>query len=57
MEDNYFGFNVGKVLVGILRMLKEKGIVEEKAILDLLWEAKDPQFPWSRDDIKDDAVN
>ena len=26
---------------------------EEQAILDLLWEAKDSHFPWTREDIKE----
>ena len=52
MEDKHFGFDVGQVLVGILKMLKDKGIADEEAILDLLWEAKDPLFPWDKNDIK-----
>jgi hypothetical protein len=53
MEDNYFGFDPGKLAIGILKLLKEKGLLDEKAILDLLWEVKDPKFPWSKSDIKE----
>jgi hypothetical protein len=53
MENEFFGFNVSNVLVGILRLMKQKGILEEREILDILWEAKDAQFPWTREDIKD----
>jgi uncharacterized protein (UPF0335 family) len=53
MAEDYFGFDVGKIVVGILKMMKDKGITDEDAILDLLWEAKDPAFPWSREDIKE----
>jgi hypothetical protein len=53
MENEIFGFNVSNVLVGILRLMKQKSILEEQEILDILWEAKDAQFPWTREDIKD----
>jgi len=53
MEETYMGFNVGKLVVDILKLLHEKGILEEVEILDILWEAKDPYFPWSKADIKD----
>ena len=53
MENEFFGFNVSDVLVGILRLMKQKGILEEKEILDMLWEAKEAQFPWTKEDIKD----
>ena len=53
MESEFFGFNVSNVLVGILRLMKQKGILEEQEILDILWEAKDAQFPWTKEDIKD----
>jgi predicted nucleic acid-binding protein len=53
MESESFGFNVSSVLVGILRLMKQKGILEEQEILDILWEAKDAQFPWTKEDIKD----
>jgi hypothetical protein len=52
MESEFFGFNVSNVLVGILRLMKQKGILEEQEILDILWEAKDAQFPWTKEDIK-----
>lgn len=52
MEEKYLGFDVGQVMVGVLKMLKAKGIFEEEDILDLLWEAKDPLFPWDKNDIK-----
>ncbi len=29
MESEFFGFNVSEVLVGILRLMKQKGILEE----------------------------
>jgi hypothetical protein len=53
MESEFFGFNVSDILVGILRLMKQKGILQEKEILDLLWEAKEAQFPWTKEDIKD----
>lgn len=53
MDSTYMGFDLGKVIIGTLKMLKEKGLIEEKAILDLLWEAKDAHFPWTREDIKE----
>jgi hypothetical protein len=53
MEEDYFGFNVGKVLVGMLKLLKEKGVLEEQEILDMLWEAKEPRFPWTKNEIKE----
>jgi len=53
MEKEFFGFNIPNVMVSLLRLMKQKGILEEKEILDILWEAKDAQFPWSKEDIKD----
>ncbi len=53
METDYFGFHVGKVLVGIIRHLKQRGVLEESEILDVFWEAKDPLFPWSKEEIKE----
>jgi len=35
MQEDYFGFNVGQVLVGMLKLLKEKGVLEEQEILDI----------------------
>ena len=53
MEESYFGFDLGKLVLGTLRLLKEKGLVEESAVIDLLWEAKEATFPWTRADIKE----
>ena len=53
MESDFFGFDVPNLLVGILRLMKQKGILEEQEILDILWEAKGAQFPWTKEDIKD----
>lgn len=53
MEENYLGFNVGKVLFSVIRLLKQKEVLTEDEILDLLWEAKDPLFPWSKSEIKE----
>ena len=53
MEGSYMGFDLAKVMIGTLKILNEKGLLEEKAILDLLWEAKDSHFPWTREDIKE----
>ena len=53
MESSYMGFDLSKVVIGMLKMMKEKGLLDEKAILDLLWEAKDSHFPWTREDIKE----
>jgi len=53
METDYFGFHVGKVLVGIIRLLQQRGILEESEILEILWEAKEARFPWSKEEIKE----
>jgi hypothetical protein len=53
MDDVYYGFKTGEVVIGLIKILKAKGVLEEKEILDLLWEAKEPLFPWSRTDIKE----
>jgi hypothetical protein len=53
MQQDYFGFNVGELLVGILRLLKQREILKEEEILDLLWEVKEPLFPWDRQEIKE----
>jgi len=53
MEDEYFGFNVGQLVVGMIRLLKQRGVLEEQEVLDLLWDAKEPAFPWSKADIKE----
>ncbi|MBI5569722.1 MAG: hypothetical protein HY914_07240 [Desulfomonile tiedjei] len=55
MEDqcSYMGFNIGKVVIGMLKLMKQKGLLEDQEILDLLWDAKDPLFPWNRQDIKE----
>ncbi len=53
MNDDYFGFNVGKLVVEVLKLLKEKGVLEEEEILEILWEAKDPHFPWNKNEIKE----
>ncbi len=47
------GFDLEKVVIELLRLLKNKGALTENEILDILWEAKDPFFPWSKQDIKD----
>ena len=46
-------FNQEKVVIELLKALKNKGILTEDEVLDILWEAKDPFFPWSKSDIKD----
>jgi hypothetical protein len=53
VDENYYGFNIGQVVIGILKLLKNKGILEEQEILDLLWDAKEPLFPWTKQDIKE----
>lgn len=53
MEREFFGFDIPNVMVSLLRVMKQKGILEEQEILDILWEAKDAQFPWSKEDIKE----
>jgi hypothetical protein len=53
MKEDYFGFNVGQILVAMLKLLKEKGVLEEEEILDMLWEAKEPLFPWTKQEIKE----
>ena len=53
MENEFFGFDISRVMVSLLRLMKQKGLLEEQEILDILWEAKDAQFPWSKQDIRD----
>ncbi len=53
MESEFFGFDVANVLLGVLRLMKKKGILEEQEILEILWEAKGAQFPWTKHDIKE----
>ncbi len=53
METEFFCFNIQNVLVSLLRLMKKKGVLEEQEILDILWEAKDAQFPWTKEDIKE----
>jgi hypothetical protein len=52
MED-YYGFQPGRVMIGLLKVLKQKGILEESEVLDILWDAKEPLFPWTKTDIKE----
>jgi len=53
MQEDYFGFNVGELVVNLLRILRQRGILEEDEVLDILWEAKEPLFPWDRQQIKE----
>lgn len=53
MQQDYFGFNVGELLVNLLRLLRQRGILEEEEILNILWEAKEPLFPWDKQQIKE----
>jgi hypothetical protein len=53
MEKEFFGFNIPSVVVSLLRLMKQKGVLEEQEILDILWEAKEPQFPWTKEDIRE----
>ncbi len=53
MEEKYYGFDVGRVVIGALKLLKDKGYLDEEEVLDLLWESKDALFPWDRSDIKE----
>jgi len=53
MQQDYFGFNVGELVVNLLRILRQRGILEEDEVLDILWEAKEPLFPWDRQQIKE----
>jgi hypothetical protein len=52
MEQDAFGFNIGAIMVGILRLMKQKGLLTEDEILDVLWDAKDPLYPWNKQEIK-----
>ena len=53
MEDTPGGFNVGKALIEVMKVMKKKGVLSEQEVLDILWESKDPLFPWTKQDIKD----
>ena len=46
-------FNQEKVVIELLKVLRHKGLLTEDEVLNILWEAKDPFFPWSKTDIKD----
>ncbi len=53
MEDTYFGFKTGELLVALIRTLKQKGVLTEEEALDMLWNAKESMFPWSKQEIKE----
>lgn len=53
MTDGPYGFDTGKLLIGVIKLLKDKGVLEENAVLDLLWDVKDPLFPWTKSEIKE----
>ena len=53
MKEDSHGFNMEQVLITTLKLLKNKGVLAEQEILDILWEAKDPLFPWTRHEIKE----
>jgi hypothetical protein len=53
MEDTYIGFQTGPLVIGMLKLLKNKGVLNEEEILDLLWDVKEPMFPWSKAEIKE----
>jgi hypothetical protein len=53
MEGDYLGFDTGKLVIQLIRALKDKGVLDEELILDMLWDVKDPLFPWSKSDIKE----
>jgi hypothetical protein len=39
MESTNLGFDLGKVIIGTLKLLKDKGLLAENEVLDLLWDA------------------
>ncbi len=53
MKEDSRGFNLEQVLVETMKLLKNKGVLAEQEILDILWEAKDPLFPWTKNEIKE----
>ncbi len=53
MDQDAFGFNMGAIMVGILRLMKQKGLLTEDEILEVLWDAKDPLYPWNKQEIKE----
>ena len=53
MEKEFFGFDIPHVVVSLLRLMKQKGLLEEEEVLDILWEAKDAAFPWTKEDIRE----
>jgi hypothetical protein len=53
MQDSHYGFDSGQVVIELIKLLKQKGVLQEKEILDLLWDAKDPLFPWTKQEIKE----
>jgi hypothetical protein len=44
---------VEKLLIEVLKLLKERGVLDENEVLEVLWNAKDPYFPWDKQDIKE----
>jgi hypothetical protein len=53
MEGDYLGFDTGKLVIQLLKALKTKGLLEEDVILQMLWDVKDPLFPWTKAEIKE----
>ena len=53
MEQDSFGFNIPAIITGILRLMKQKGLLTEEEILQVLWDAKDPLYPWNKREIKE----
>ncbi len=53
MSESYFGFDTGQLFIGLIKLMKSKGLLDEEEVLQLLWDAKDPMFPWSKNEIKE----
>lgn len=53
MNEGPYGFDTGRLVIGLIKLLKDRGVLEENVVLDLLWDVKDPHFPWTKSDIKE----
>lgn len=46
-------FDLERLLISVLRTLKKKGVLTEDEIMDALWDAKDPNWPWTKKEMKE----
>lgn len=46
-------FDVERLLISTLKLLKQKGALKEDEVLNLFWEAKNPNWPWTKKEMKE----